>query len=174
MAEDIRYIQRLLRKISFFDDDIISIIPDGIYGDTTAESVRSFQRKYNLYETGELDNDTWDKIVEVHGNSFEDNQKNFKVTVIDESRIPIFPGESSRSLYVIQAMILALSDEFDNIDAIEVTGIFDPATQREVEKIQIISGITPNGQIDRRFLNTLSQLYLAYITGNNSANSVRQ
>ena len=69
MAEDIRYIQRLLRDISFFDEDIVTVIPDGIYGETTKDSVKSFQRKHNLYETGTVDNDTWDKIVEVSESS---------------------------------------------------------------------------------------------------------
>lgn len=174
MAEDIRYIQRLLRDISFFDEDIVTVIPDGIYGETTKDSVQSFQRKHNLYETGTVDNDTWDKIVEVSGNDIENNRRNNSVFIIDESLVPISPGDRGQSLYVIQAMILALSDEFDNIDALEITGIFDSATQAQVEKIQILSGITPNGQIDRIFLNTLAELYSSYITRNNSSNSREQ
>lgn len=171
MEEEIRQIQMMLREISFFDERIERIIPDGIYGEQTANSVRSFQRNNNLYETGVVDNDTWDRIVEVYDKTIEDNKRNVLVQVIDEGAIPITVGDSSVSLYVIQAMILALSEYFDNIEAIKVTGIFDAPTQSEVERIQIISGITPNAQIDRTFINALAELYMTYVTRNHVKNS---
>lgn len=171
MEEEIRQIQMMLREISFFDERIERIIPDGIYGEQTANSVRSFQRNNNLYETGVVDNDTWDRIVEVYDKTIEDNKRNVLVQVIDEGAIPIIVGDSSVSLYVIQAMILALSEYFDNIEAIKVTGIFDAPTQSEVEKLQIISGITPNAQIDRTFINALAELYMTYVTRNHVKNS---
>lgn len=171
MEEEIRQIQMMLREISFFDERIERIIPDGIYGEQTANSVRSFQRNNNLYETGVVDNDTWDRIVEVYDKTIEDNKRNVLVQVIDEGAIPITVGDSSVSLYVIQAMILALSEYFDNIEAIKVTGIFDAPTQSEVEKLQIISGITPNAQIDRTFINALAELYMTYVTRNHVKNS---
>ncbi len=166
MEEEIRQIQTMLRELSFFDDSIERIIPDGIYGEQTQEAVRSFQRANNLYVTGEVDNDTWDKIVEAYENNYRDNQRQVSVVIIDELDVPIEVGSASSSLYVIQAMILALSDYFDNIDAIDITGVFDAPTQTEVEKIQIISGLTPNSLIDRAFINALAELYNTYITVN--------
>lgn len=171
MEEEIRQIQMMLREISFFDERIERIIPDGIYGEQTANSVRSFQRNNNLYETGVVDNDTWDRIVEVYDKTIEDNKRNVLIQIIDEGAIPITVGDSSISLYVIQAMILALSEYFDNIEAIEVTGVFDAPTQSEVEKLQIISGITPNAQIDRAFINSLAELYMTHVTRNHVKNS---
>ncbi len=166
MEEEIRQIQTMLRELSFYDDSIERIIPDGIYGEQTAEAVRSFQRSNNLYVTGEVDNDTWDKIVEAYEKNYQDNKRQVSVVIIDELDVPIEVGSATPSLYVIQAMILALSDYFDNIDAIEITGVFDAPTQKEVEKIQIISGITPNSLIDRAFLNSLAELYNTHITVN--------
>ena len=52
MEKEIRQIQRMLREISFFDESIERVIPDGIYGEQTKSSVKSFQRSNNLYETG--------------------------------------------------------------------------------------------------------------------------
>lgn len=170
MDEEIRQIQTMLREISFFDEDIERIIPDGIYGDDTASSVRSFQRKYGLYETGEVDNDTWDKIITVYDDNYRNNKREVTVSIIDEGDIPIRVGDASESLFVIQAMLLALSGHFDNLSPVETTGVFDKKTQDAVEKVQIISGITPNAQIDRIFLNSLSELYMSYITLNNVEN----
>ena len=166
MELEIRQIQRRLRDISFYDDRIERVIPDGIYGESTQRSVKSFQRANNLYETGEVDNDTWDKIEEVYDEIYRKNTRSVPLVLIDELDIPITVGSYSESLFVIQAMIIALSLYFDNINAIETNGIFDEATQREVEKIQIISGITPNAQIDREFINALAELYNTQITRN--------
>ena len=171
MEKEIRQIQRMLREISFFDESIERVIPDGIYGEQTKSSVKSFQRSNNLYETGEVDNDTWDKIIEVYDNVQRENKRNVLVQIIDDGAVPINVGDGSSSLYVIQAMILALSEQFENLNPIEVTGIFDAGTQSAVERIQLISGITPNATIDREVLNTLSELYMVYVTRNHVGNS---
>ncbi len=171
MEEEIRQIQRMLREISFFDQNIERVIPDGIYGEQTESSVRSFQRNNNLYETGRVDNDTWDRIIEVYDRIIEENKRNVPVQIIDEGAIPFTVGDGDNSLYVIQAMMLALAEYFENIDAVEVTGVFDEKTQKAAEQIQLISGITPNAQLDRAFINALAELYMTYITRNNVNNS---
>ena len=163
MEEEIRQIQRMLREISFFDENIERVIPDGIYGEQTASS--------NLYETGSVDNDTWDKIIEVYDRIIEENKRNVLVQIIDEGAIPFTVGDGGASLYVIQAMMLALAEYFENIDSVDVTGVFDAKTQKAAEQIQIISGITPNAQIDRIFINALAELYMTYITRNHVKNS---
>lgn len=172
MQEEIREIQRMIREISFFDEDIERIIPDGIYGEGTASAVRSFQRKNNLYETGEVDNDTWDKIVEVYEKTVGDNKREVVVRIIDESDVPITVGQSALSLYVVQAMLLALSKQFTNLTEVDITGSFDAKTQEAVEQIQIISGINPTPVVDREFLNSLSELYNTNITRNHRENSM--
>lgn len=171
MEREIRQIQTMLRELSFYDDRIERIIPDGIYGEQTREAVRSFQRANNLYVTGEVDNDAWDKIVDAYDKNYLENVRQVSVVIIDELDVPIEVGSASSSLYVIQAMILALSDYFENIEAIGITGVFDAPTQKEVEKIQIISGLTPNSLIDRAFINSLTELYNTYITVNRAEDS---
>ena len=134
--------------------------------------MRSFQRKNNLYETGEVDNDTWDKIVEVYERSTDDNKREVVVRIIDESDVPITVGQSALSMYVIQAMLLALSKQFTNLTEVDITGSFDAKTQEAVEQIQIISGINPSPVVDREFLNSLSELYNTNITRNHRENSM--
>jgi len=171
LDEEIRQIQTLLREISFFDEDIERVVPDGIYGEQTKRSVETFQRKNNLYVTGEVDNDTWDKIFEVYEEIYKNNKRNILVQIINEEKVPFQVGDTDTSLYVVQAMILALSDKFDNIDAVSVNGVYDEETQNAVEVIQIISGLDPNAQIDREFINALSELYMTYVTRNHVENS---
>ena len=171
MEEEIRQIQMMLREISFYDEEIERIIPDGIYGAQTESSVRSFQRKNNLYETGIVDNDTWDKIVLEYDRIYEESKRNVQVQIIDEFNMPIRVGDFALSLFVIQAMIKALSYELSNIDEITVTGVYDENTRRAAEKIMIISGLEPKPELDRQFINSLSELYMTYVTRNNVKNN---
>lgn len=164
MTDEIRQIQRMLREISFYDEDIERLIPDGIYGEDTKNSVKSFQRKNNLYETGVVDNDTWDKITLVYEEILAENKREVPVRITDNRQIPLEVGNSSQSLFVIQAMLVALSEYFDNLNAVEVNGVFDSKTLAAVEQIQAVSGINPSGVIDRTFLNALSEIYNVHIT----------
>ena len=56
-------LQKYLHSISLFNDNILTITPDGVYGKDTAEAVRNFQREYGLPQTGNTDSATWNKVV---------------------------------------------------------------------------------------------------------------
>lgn len=164
-------VQKRLRKISEYNPNVLSVVPDGIFGDETRDSVLSFQKNYNLPQSGEVDNDTWDKITFVYDEILRLNKLNICLKVFGEREAPILPGESDGILYVIQAMMLALSENFSNIGKVFVTGIYDNATASAVENIQIMSGITPTNSINREFANALSELYNAYISQNRILNA---
>jgi len=171
LEEEIRQIQERLRKISFYDLGVSSVIPDGIYGSTTKESVMSFQRNNNLYETGEVDNDTWDKINEEYRRTIRENEENLGMQIINEAELPIKIGDAATSLFVLQAMMYALAVELDNLDYTEITGVYDAKTQNAAEKIMILSGLEPKAELDREFINTLGELYMTYVTRNHVKNS---
>lgn len=62
----IRTMQEYLRFISKNIEEIDSVIPDGIFGKETEKAVFSFQRYFDLPETGEIDYATWEMIVFVY------------------------------------------------------------------------------------------------------------
>ena len=170
-AGTVTYIQNMLRKLSFYNDDIRRVVPDGLYGEQTAESVASFQRSQGLPETGEVDNDTWDRLVVTFDETNRIEELQICLQVFNENGKELSIGDANASLYVIQAMMVALAEKFTNIGPVYVTGIYDDATSRAVDRIQVVSGITPNGRIDREFLNTLTELYNVFVTRNRVENS---
>lgn len=167
----VSYIQSMLRTVSNSRTDVSDVIPDGIFGLQTKRSVESFQKAYGLYVTGDVDNDTWNKLVEISEEVTAAENKNVSMLVFNEMREPIRPGEHAAELYVIQAMITALSEEFSNIFSLFITGTYDEPTAEAVRRIQILSGITPNNLIDAEFVNSLTELYNAYVTRNRTENS---
>ena len=65
-GEKVRQIQEQLNVIAGAYPAIPKITVDGIYGETTAESVRKFQEVFGLPQTGKVDYSTWYKISEIY------------------------------------------------------------------------------------------------------------
>jgi len=170
-AGSVTYLQNMLRQLSFYNDDIRRVVPDGIFGKQTAESVASFQRSQGLPETGEVDNDTWDRLVLTYEERGRLEELQICLQIFSENKRELNPGDADASLYVIQALMYAVAERFSNIGPVYVTGVYDDATSKAVENIQIISGITPNGRIDNEFVNALSELYNVFVTRNRVENS---
>lgn len=63
--------QKYLRFISSRINEISNVVPDGIFGETTEESVKSFQKYFGLTENGIIDYQTWELIVFVYNRLIE-------------------------------------------------------------------------------------------------------
>ena len=62
----VRQLQNQLNRIARNYPAIPTVTQDGIYGPATAEAVRTFQRIFNLPQTGVTDYATWYEISEVY------------------------------------------------------------------------------------------------------------
>lgn len=77
-GEDVKLLQAVLSTDkSIYPSAIIS----GYYGDLTKQAVINFQQKYNLSQTGELDQQTIDKFNEVYG----DKNRDYYLTSINQN-----------------------------------------------------------------------------------------
>ena len=65
-GDKVRQLQNQLNRIARNYPAIPTVTPDGIYGPATAEAVRTFQRIFNLPQTGITDYATWYEISEVY------------------------------------------------------------------------------------------------------------
>ena len=151
-------LQEMLRTISFWLEDIPGVIPDGIFGPETKDSVTAFQIVYGLKPTGEVDSQTWQRIREVY---FQFNEiyglPDECVFVVSE--VDIKEGDESPELFVIQGMIKAISTELANVPLVDVNGVHDEKSVAAVIFIQNITGIEPTGNIDTRTYKNIANLY---------------
>lgn len=65
-GEKVRQLQQQLNRIARNYPAIPTVIPDGIYGEATAEAVRTFQKIFNLPQTGVVDYPTWFEISDIY------------------------------------------------------------------------------------------------------------
>ena len=63
IGQPIRSLQTMLRVIAEDDSRLPTVVPDGLYGQSTLQAVSAFQRLYGLPVTGIADRITWERIV---------------------------------------------------------------------------------------------------------------
>ena len=160
----VRSLQTYLRKISQMHREIPPVIPDGKYGVQTESSVRGFQQKYGLPPTGRADHDTWQRVIEIYRDVWEQTSAANPARVYPESGREIRPGEQDDCLYAIQGMMLPLTRRFSGLGSVGVTGINDAQCTECVRKMQVAFGQEPTGTIDKSFWNSLAGLYAAQVS----------
>lgn len=155
----IRDLQTFLRKISQYNNSVLSVIPDGIFGQQTEDSVKSFQTAYNLPVTGIADYPTWIKITSVHQTILENERNPDVLEAIPIYELPINPGDESPYIYLIQGMINVLSAINNAFLPLEITGVHDAATVNAIKKIQELSGTPKKGTVDKATWNNIAGIY---------------
>ena len=65
-GEKVRQLQQQLNRIARNYPAIPKLTPDGIYGSGTADAVRTFQKIFNLPQTGIVDYPTWFEISDIY------------------------------------------------------------------------------------------------------------
>lgn len=147
LQDAILNLQKYLRAISFADTRVSRPPLDGIFDSATEDAVRSFQSSRGMNANGIVDRATWDAIYE-----------EYKALALAEE-LPFFPtspadyaakpGEESSFVSIIQILLQELSSVYDAFEAVEITGIFDTATEQAIKELQRASGLEITGELDR-------------------------
>jgi peptidoglycan hydrolase-like protein with peptidoglycan-binding domain len=149
----IRELQRMLYALSFVDDAIPKVIPDGIYGRETAQAVRAFQQRNNLHPTGETNRATWDEIVRLYLERVA--QTAHPVDAYPHASRFLTLGDEGLAVYIVQAILNLLGIQYENMQQIPVTGKYDATTQQAVREFQKHSGQKETGNTDPATWNLL-------------------
>lgn len=163
MDSTVMEMQGYLRNISRYDSDIPTVIPDGIFGDETTESVKAFQRKHSIDETGRVNFETWNKLIEENRNAVFYFSDPVQTAPIRNEDLPLREGKETYLNYNLNLMLSHLGRNFANFDILEVTDVFSPQTTAQVRFFQKVTDVPLTGEVDKQTWNSLSQLYLLLI-----------
>jgi len=148
-------VQFVLQFLSYFYPTVLPTNLSGVYTAATANSVKAFQKEFNLPQTGEVDGATLEALYNAY------------ITIADylTLREP-FPqekwlapfsgrvlarGHSGDQVQEIQRHINYISRySGDDVGEVAQTGVFGPLTQQSVSQIQELEGITPSGAVESR------------------------
>lgn len=140
-------LQKYLRAISFADTRVSRPPLDGIFDTATEDAVRSFQSSRGMNANGLVDRATWDAIYEEYkALSLAEELPFFPAAPTDYAAKP---GEESSFVSIIQILLQELSSVYDAFEAVEITGIFDTATEQAIKELQRVSGLEITGELDR-------------------------
>lgn len=148
-------LQQMLRVI--YPDTPLN--PDGVFGSQTQAAVRRFQRDGALPVTGVVDLATWDGIYARY------EQENVLVSEAEPLRIVLQPrqiieiGSKNMHLYVIQALLKALSRYYSDLPPLDVTGVLDARTAEAIRQLQTRSGLPVTGALDKLTWQSLVTQY---------------
>ena len=155
-----RNLQKYLRQLAYFDENIPFVPLDGNSGSATADALRAYQARRGLPVTGIADQETWEALYEDYLISLEEEAP--------PSRFSPFPselkgyalrvGDEGFAVAAVQHMLEEISVFFP-IKPVAVTGIYDEATRDAVSEVQARYLLPVTGEVDKLTWNALVRLY---------------
>ena len=174
IAQPVRSLQTMLRVIREDAGYTDNVIPDGIYGSSTMEAVSQFQREHALPVTGVTDQATWDRIVAEYGPAL------VRVDAAQPLQLILNPGQvikrSERHpyLYLVQSMLLSISEVYGSVPAPPITGILDLPTAEALSAFQYLNALPQTGELDKITWKHLALQYPLAVNHRQSKHPIRR
>lgn len=157
--DHIREVQEYLRLLALTDNNHRELAVDGIYGDETAEAVRSFQLANGLPVTGKVDSETWERLAQEYLDALTLLSEAVAAQHLPSPQYVIRPGDQGNLVYILQAILNTLTEAWEELKDIAVSGTYDSATEQRVKHLQKIGGFPETGEVDRYFWDHLITWY---------------
>ncbi|MBP3380534.1 MAG: peptidoglycan-binding protein [Ruminococcus sp.] len=151
--EHISEIQRYLGQIQLLSGDLMTVFPNGVYGDRTRAAVRDFQQDNGLPITGEIDSDTWNKITAVYIRLSRITPDAYQPFYYSGQKWQ--KGDVGLPVWVIQSMFQELGKACDNIPPVSVSGEFMDDMEEAVRFFRKKCGLPDDCVVDRDTWNML-------------------
>jgi peptidoglycan hydrolase-like protein with peptidoglycan-binding domain len=141
-GDGVRELQARLRQIQWYLTDVT-----GEFDDVTTQAVQGFQAKRGFDPTGDVDDQTWDRLVEMTKTPTEDEKHNRLVA----GPTIIGPDDAGDEVRELQARLKQIG-WFDH----EVTGNYGSITSSAVAGFQTKRGIPSTGEVDQKTWDLLA------------------
>lgn len=149
IQQPVRSLQTMLRVLAEQDERYLTVIPDGIYGQSTVAAVSNFQQAHGLPVTGITDQDTWEAIVLEYEPALILVGEAQPVEIILNPNEVLRRGDASPYLRVAQALLWVLSETYGSIGRPGQSGILDTETSDSLSSFQALVGLPMTGELDK-------------------------
>ena len=149
IEQPVRSLQTMLRVIAEDDSRLPTVVPDGIYGPTTMQAVSAFQRQNSLPVTGVTDQITWEQIVAVYEPALSRVGKAEPIEIVMDPGKVYRYGDSSPYIYLLQSMLIQLSNDHPAISRPDHNGTIDDLTVKSISDFQKLSALPDTGELDK-------------------------
>ena len=160
-TQAIRNLQRYLRQLSFFDEELPELPIDGVFESETQRAVEIFQRNSGLAITGVADRATWDAIYTAYLLSLAQHSKPNAVDIFYRLPIPnvIRNGDVGFQVAAVQYMLSEILTFYGDLPEIVTDGRYGEQTVEAVRLFQGYASLPTSGEVDLDTWNRLSGMY---------------
>ena len=159
VGQPIRSLQTMLRVIAQADETMLSVIPDGIYGNNTMMAVSNYQRQKGLPATGIADQVTWNAIVADYEPALILVGESKAIEVVWEPNQVVKLGQRHPNMFLAQGMLIVLSQVYDSVTPPGMSGTLDIPTSQSISSFQALSQLPETGELDRITWQQLATQY---------------
>ena len=159
-------LQAMLNRISRNYPAIPRVYPaDGIFGSRTEESVKAFQRIFNLTPDGIVGQGTWYKLVTLHGavrklSELVSEGQPFTQIQGPAPGVTLREGSTGVAVSALQYFISIIGQFSPAVPVLAIDGIFGPLTTQAVNAVQSRLGLPVTGVVDQATWQGIYDEYL--------------
>ncbi len=170
LGQDVTVVQVSLNRISQNYPAIPKISPvNGVYNEQTQQSVKEFQRIFNLYPDGIVGKSTWYRLVYLYTGVNQLSElvslgQNF-YEVSFQYTGPLSLGDRGESVEILQYMLTMLAEFDRSLRVLQIDGVFGMETKIAVETFQFRENLASSGVVDYQ---TWDKLYKKFYLLENS------
>ncbi|MBO5052468.1 MAG: peptidoglycan-binding protein [Clostridia bacterium] len=164
---DVQLIQTRLNRIATNYPAIPKIYPtNGVFGETTEEAVRAFQRVFGLGVDGIVGQATWYRIQYIY-NAVKRLSELYSEGLTLQDVSTQYPeslslGSTGQGVEVLQYYLRYVAQFLPTVPTVTVDGSFGPSTEEAVRAFQSAYGLTPDGVVGELTWNRLYNVYLGF------------
>jgi peptidoglycan hydrolase-like protein with peptidoglycan-binding domain len=138
-------VQYYLAVVAYFDPRVAAPPFNGVFDETTRQSLISFQRAYGLPETGEAEEETWNRLASVYLGNISSVESGVSAELFPGALITL--GSEGEDILRVQQYLAAVAGVYTEIPVPPESGVYDAATQNAVRVFQGLSGLQQSGVV---------------------------
>lgn len=156
----VKVIQYYLSVIAYFNDAIPLVDIDGVYGKSTEDAVKAFQKEYGIPPTGVVGEKTWNTLQKIYKDivaslpvGYEGERAEYYPGYF------LLPGTRDDNVKDLQTYLAFISDMTGKIPKPQITGYYGDQTKNSVLAFQKEYGLPQNGIVGPLTWSKIALIY---------------
>ena len=155
---EVSVVQYFLATVADFNPKVPPTAINGVFDEQTRNSLLAFQREYGLPETGEAEEETWNRLASVY-RGFLESVAGGGVSAEAFPGVILTLGSSGADVEAVQTYLGVIAEVYTEIVPPVISGSYDTATENAVRVLQGLFGLPESGVVGPITWELLAEKY---------------